>query len=169
MLAHLQQQLVPEQKEGKEAAAAAVNDAVNEEVEDITSSMTTISPYQGGMPLLYSRVGAGQRGAGFFSSLRKFLVPIGKALLPSAIGAAGDLIGGKSLGEIVKSRGPGAGRRVLGAAATTLAKQFAGGDDIGGGDEEAAATPSPPKKYKKAHAPPKKSVVKRKKKSSGFW
>lgn len=114
----------------------------------------SITPYQGGVPLLYTRVGAGQRGAGFFSSLKRYLLPIGRALVPSAVGAVGDLMSGKSIGEIARTRGVTAGKRALGAAAHTLGTQFVNTGGFGGvkeeqEEQEAQHQQPPPKKYKK--------------------
>ena len=125
-----------------------------------------ITPYQGGIPNLYTRSGrAGQRGGGFFSSLKRFLIPIGKAILPSLAGGAGDLLSGRGVKETLKKRGLDAGKSALGAVLQT-----AGGG--GGGEEEAATTPS--KKYKRAPAPRKGSVSsqqqqKKKRKGTSAW
>ena len=98
-----------------------------------------INSFQGGIPYLYTRSGHGQRGSGFFSSLKRFLIPIGKAVLPSVVGGVSDLVSGKSFGETAKKRGLAAGKDALGAAARVL------------GQAGAPASPPPPpsKKYKK--------------------
>ena len=122
-----------------------------------------ITPYQGGIPNLYTRSGrAGQRGGGFFSSLKRFLIPIGKAILPSLAGGAGDLLSGRGVKETLKKRGLDAGKSALGAVLQTA----------GGGGEEAATPPS--KKYKRAPAPRKGSVSsqqqqKKKRKGTSTW
>ena len=122
-----------------------------------------ITPYQGGIPNLYTRSGrAGQRGGGFFSSLKRFLIPIGKAILPSLAGGAGDLLSGRGVKETLKKRGLDAGKSALGAVLQTAG---------GGGGEEEAATPS--KKYKRAPAPRKGSFssqqLKKKRKGTSTW
>ena len=120
-----------------------------------------ITPYQGGIPNLYTRSGrAGQHGGGFFSSLKRFLIPIGKAILPSLAGGAGDLLSGRGVKETLKKRGLDAGKSALGAVLQT-----AGGG--GGGGEEEATTATPSKKYKRAPAPRKGSVSSQKKKRKG--
>ena len=116
-----------------------------------------ITPYQGGIPNLYTRSGrAGQHGGGFFSSLKRFLIPIGKAILPSLAGGAGDLLSGRGVKETLKKRGLDAGKSALGAVLQTA----------GGGEEEAATT-TPSKKYKRAPAPRKGSVSSQQKKRKG--
>lgn len=77
--------------------------------------MSEIVTYQGGLTPIYTRAPLGQRGSGFFSSLQRFLVPIGKAILPSLFRGANDLLSGKSVGETLKSRGVEAGKNALGA------------------------------------------------------
>lgn len=81
---------------------------------------TTIDPYQGGMPLLYSRYGPRQTGSGFFSSLKRFLIPIAKSTLPHLAGAVGDLVSGKSVMDVAKSRGRAAGASLLHNAADMM-------------------------------------------------
>ena len=117
-----------------------------------------ISTYQGGIPYLYTRAGqAGQRGGGFFSSLKRFLIPIGKAILPSVVGGVGDLIEGKSVKDTVISRGKDAGKRALGAAINTF-------NEGGGG------TPSPPpKKYKRSNARGGKTVSSKQRRKPTSW
>lgn len=79
-----------------------------------------ISTYRGGLPLLHTRTPPGQRGSGFLSTLKRFLVPIGKAVLPSVFGGVSDLMEGRSLGETAKSRGLEVGKRALGAVMNTV-------------------------------------------------
>ena len=83
--------------------------------------MSNIATYQGGLMPLYTRgpIG-GQRGSGFFSSLKRFLIPIGKAVLPSLFRGASDLISGRPLAETAKSRGLEAGKRAIGALANSV-------------------------------------------------
>jgi len=80
----------------------------------------SITPYQGGMPSLRTRHGPRQRGSGFFSSLKRFLLPIAKTALPHVAGAVGDLIGGRSAMETFKSRGRAAGADIIGKAADVI-------------------------------------------------
>ena len=81
--------------------------------------MSEIATYRGGLTPIYTRSPLGQRGSGFLSSLKRFLIPIGKAVLPSVFRGAKDLLSGKALGETVKNRAVEAGKQALGAVTKT--------------------------------------------------
>jgi len=93
-----------------------------------------MNTYQGGIPYSTTRIGPYQRGSGFFSSMRRFLIPLAKTALPHVARAVGDVVSGKTIGDTLKSRGAEAGKDML----HTLSEAM------------------PPKKYKRK-APPKKS------------
>ena len=102
--------------------------------------------YRGGYPTLYSR--RRQRGGGFLSTLKRFLVPIAKTILPHAAGAFSDVVSGKDLKQTLKSRALAAGADVL-----------EGAGQVGSSMMRGAAAPSPP-------PPPPAKVYKRKAPSS---
>ena len=109
---------------------------------------------------MYGRPGRGQKGGGFFSSLKRFLIPIGKALLPSVLGGASDvLLDKKPLKETLKRRGLEAGKRALGATMNTAGEMLGGHNN--NNDDAAPPSPPPPKKYKRRSNAPKKQPVKR--------
>ena len=112
-----------------------------------------MNTYQGGIPYAYSMRSRGtQRGAGFFSSAKKFLLPIGKAILPQVFGGVADVLLKKQpMGEVLQKRGLKAGKRAFGAVVRTM-----GADD----EDEPAVVPA--KKYKRKVAPAKKPQKKKK-------
>jgi len=69
--------------------------------------------YQGGIPSLHTRQGLRQQGSGFFSGLKRFLMPIARKALPHVAGAVGDLFAGQKPMEILKSRGREMGADML--------------------------------------------------------
>jgi len=86
------------------------------------TDISGISPYQGGFPILHTRYrgGGSQRGAGFLSTIKRFLIPIAKTAMPHVFGAIGDVVQGKSALETLKSRGRAAGADVLHGVADHL-------------------------------------------------
>lgn len=126
----------------------------------MTSS--AITPYQGGLPVLHTRYGPRQTGSGFFSSLKRFLIPIAKTAFPHVAGAVGDLVSGKSAKEVLKSRGRSAGASLLRGV----------GDMIDNREDNSSSAPSVPKKAYKRKATVGKSSVspkKRNRKQSSTW
>lgn len=103
--------------------------------------------YTGGIPPLNSRR---QRGAGFLSTLKRFLVPIAKTVLPQVVGAVGDVLGGKSALDTLKSRGRAAGAGAMHSVADTLSPN----------------APPPKRKYKRNAASPQKRIRKKTKQTS---
>lgn len=105
--------------------------------------------YQGGLPPLYTRYAAhGQRGAGFLSSVKRFLIPIAKTVLPHVVGGVTDLVSGQDIKTTLKRRGLDAGKSVLKTAV----------DSITAPSTEASPTPMPKKAYKRKKTPRPKSV-----------
>lgn len=98
------------------------------------------TPYQGGMPALYTRYGSRQRGSGFLSAMKRYLIPLARTALPHVAGAVGDIVSGKGLINTLKSRGRGAGADILREAANVI------------GENPPSAGGSPPAKrvYKQA-------------------
>jgi len=72
--------------------------------------------FQGGYPVLHTR-SKQQRGSGFFSALKRFILPIARRLLPHAAGAVSDLASGKSISDTLKNRAASAGADVIETAA----------------------------------------------------
>ena len=91
-----------------------------------------MNTYQGGIPIASTRYAPYQRGAGFFSVMRRFLTPLAKTALPHVARAVGDVVSGQSIGNTFKKRGAAAGKDMLHTIAET----------VGG-------TPQPHKKYKR--------------------
>lgn len=114
-------------------------------------STSGISTYQGGIPFVYGRPGRGQRGGGFLSSLKRFLIPIGKAVLPSLIGGAADVIlEKKPLSDTLKKRGFEAGKKALGATMHTAGDMLKKKAGVSENDPPGSSSSSPPpKRYKK--------------------
>ena len=123
-----------------------------------------ITPYQGGLPYLYTR-GGRQRGGGFFSSLKRFLIPMGRAVLPSLVRGVGDVISGRPVVDTLKKRGLEAGKSALIGVMKGEAKRPAEGE------EEVEAPP--PKKYKRGAPRTRASVFSRRRKQhsqqTGDW
>ena len=113
-----------------------------------------ITPYQGGFPYLYTR-GGRQRGGGFFSSLKRFLIPMGRAVLPSLVRGVGDVISGRPVVETLKKRGLEAGKSALIGVMKREAQRPQEGEE-----EEGVAAP-PPKKYKRGSPRTRASVFTR--------
>ena len=113
-----------------------------------------ITPYQGGLPYLYTR-GGRQRGGGFFSSLKRFLIPMGRAVLPSLVRGVGDVISGRPVVETLKKRGLEAGKSALIGVMKREAQRPQEGEE-----EEGVAAP-PPKKYKRGSPRTRASVFTR--------
>lgn len=108
--------------------------------------------YTGGIPPLNSRR---QRGAGFLSTLKRFLVPIAKTVLPQVVGAVGDVLGGKSALDTLKSRGRAAGAGAMHSVADTLSP-----------NAPPPPPPPPKRKYKRNAASPQKRIRKKAKQTS---
>lgn len=116
--------------------------------------------YQGGYPVLHSTRKYGQRGSGFFSSLKKFVLPIAKKLLPHAAGAVSDLVSGRSVKDTLKSRAADAGADVVEAAANHGAQALR---NLSSSNKPTTSFVAAPKKYKrKAMQAPTQSLSKRK-------
>lgn len=111
--------------------------------------------YQGGIPSIYTRYSPRQRGGGFLSSLKRFLLPIAKTALPHLAGAVGDVVSGRDFKETLASRG-----RAAGAAAIREVGQQAA-DLI-----EPNVAPANKKYKRRATAPQKSFSAKRRKKSN---
>lgn len=61
-------------------------------------------PFQGGLPSYTTR--SRQRGSGFLSAAKRFLLPVAKRGLKELVGGVGDVISGnKSVGEAFAERG----------------------------------------------------------------
>lgn len=119
----------------------------------------SITPYQGGMPSLHTRFAPRQRGGGFFSSLKRFLLPLAKTAMPHVAGAVGDLISGRGAVDILKSRGRAAGADIMERAAGVIRDEST---------SPASPPPAPaPQKGIKRRATPKKVIVG--KKSRNQW
>ena len=122
-----------------------------------------IVSYQGGIPFLYTRAGArGQRGSGFFSTLKRFLIPIGKAVLPSVFSGVSDVLAGKSVRETLKRRGLEVGKKALGATVRQVVDTMSNGnkemEEVGRPDAE-SPTPPPAKKYKRTAHTGRRSIL----------
>lgn len=74
-----------------------------------------MNSFQGGFPVITRR----QRGSGFFSTLKRYLIPIGKAILPHAAGMVGDVLGGETIGTSLRKRGRSAAKDTLQSVAST--------------------------------------------------
>ena len=123
-----------------------------------------IVSYQGGIPFLYTRAGArGQRGSGFFSALKRFLIPIGKAVLPSVFSGVSDVLAGKSVGETLKRRGLEVGKKALGATVRQVVDTMSNGnkemEEAGRSAAAELSTPPPAKKYKKTAHTGRRSIL----------
>lgn len=117
--------------------------------------------YTGGIPALNTRR---QRGGGFFSALKRFLIPVARTALPHVVGAVGDVLSGQSVGDTLKSRGMSAGADVLHSVADTLLPHQA--------PTAGAATHAPkerPKKYKRKAPAQKTSLKRSNKKPKHTW
>jgi len=108
--------------------------------------------YQGGIPSLYTRQGVRQRGSGFLSGLKRFLVPLAKRALPHLAGAVGDLVGGKKPMDVLKLRG-----RQAGADLIETAGQQASGVLRKGIKRRTSDTSSQPVKQRRRGLIPKKA------------
>ena len=113
-----------------------------------------ITPYQGGLSYLYSR-GGRQRGGGFFSSLKRFLIPMGRAVLPSLVRCVGDVMSGRPVVDTLKKRGLEAGKSALIGVMKREAKRAAETEE----EEEMEA--SLPKMYKRGSPRTRASVFNR--------
>ena len=113
--------------------------------------MSGIYPYQGGIDQLHTRASPRQRGSGFLSGLKRFLIPLAKVALPHVAGAVADIVGGRGAVETLKSRGREAG-------ADLIEKAGRNASELIRNDSEPAAKPK-----KRRATPPTKSVSKRKK------
>lgn len=98
------------------------------------------SPYEGGLPVLTTR--SRQRGTGFLSAARRYLLPVARTALPHVFGAIKDVVSGE---KDVKSA-------LLGRA-----KDF-GGDVLSEVKERFFKSPR-----KRAAPPPQKVSAKKKK------
>ena len=54
-----------------------------------------------------------QRGSGFLSSLKRFVIPLAKRALPHVVGAISDIASGGGVGESLKKRAADAGSDAL--------------------------------------------------------
>ena len=135
--------------------------------------------YQGGLPSLSGRRrGGGQRGSGFFSTIKRFLFPIAKKLIPHAAGAVSDLASGKSFKDTLKSRAANAGADVIEAAASSGADAIrqlgsGGGGGAAGGAGSMTSSSSttkrqPEKKYKRPLTAPKRLNTAKRSRSSNW-
>ncbi len=103
--------------------------------------MTT--PFQGGLPVYTTRYR--QRGSGFFSSAKRFLMPLAKQGLHEVVGGIGDVISGKkSVKEALIDRAGNLASSGLDAAKELIAKR------------KRASTVDTPVPKKKRKAPPAK-------------
>ena len=114
-----------------------------------------IIPYQGGLPYLYTR-GGRQRGGGFFSSLKRFLIPMGRAVLPSLVRGVEDVMSGLPVVDTLKKRGLEAGKSALICVRKREAKRAQEEEE----EEEGVEAP-PPKKYKRGSPRTRASVFSR--------
>jgi len=66
--------------------------------------MESITPFQGGLPPIRTR--SRQHGTGFFSSLKRFIIPVAKTILPHLFGGVSDVVTGKATPlQALKRRG----------------------------------------------------------------
>ena len=66
--------------------------------------------YRGGLPVLHTRR---QRGSGFLSALKRYVLPIAKRALPHITGAISDIASGDSVKDTLKRRAADAGSDAL--------------------------------------------------------
>lgn len=100
-----------------------------------------INPFQGGLPAYRTRYN--QRGSGFLSALKRFVVPIARTVLPHVLGGVSDVVRGDSTPmQALKRRGADLVTNV--AAPHTSDSR------------------PPTKKYKRAVPPPQKKQKKKK-------
>ena len=102
---------------------------------------------------LYTR-GGRQRGGGFFSSLKRFLIPMGRAVLPSLVRGVGDVMSGRPVVDTLKKRGLEAGKSALIGVMKGEAKRAQE-------QEEGGVEAPPPKKYKRGSPRTRASVFSR--------
>ena len=93
-------------------------------LETISNLQNMYSVYLGGLPVLHKnnngQRGRGgskrfkqQRGKGFFSTLKRFLLPLAKRILPHAFGVAKDVAEGKPIASVLKSKAADVGAELL--------------------------------------------------------
>lgn len=100
--------------------------------------------YQGGIPSLYTRHGLRQqRGSGFLSGLKRFLLPLARRALPHVAGAVSDIVAGKEpVVDILKTRGRAAGADLIESAGRQASNALRQGIKR----SSAPANATPPKK-----------------------
>jgi len=108
-------------------------------------STDPIVPFQGGFP---AKSGRGRHsGTGFFSFLKRFVVPLAKKALPHIVGGISDVVKGDDPKDVLKRRGTSAAHQLI--------------DHVAGQPAASPATqstegPPPAKKAKKTKKPPPK-------------
>jgi len=111
-------------------------------------STDPIVPFQGGFP---AKSGRGRHtGTGFFSFLKRFVVPLAKKALPHIVGGISDVVKGDDPKDVLKRRGANAAHQLI--------------DHVAGQPSASPATEGPPS-AKKA----KKTPASKKKKKRGRW
>ena len=99
--------------------------------------------FQGGMPVLHRNR---QRGTGFFSTLKRILLPVAKRFLPHVAGTIADIASGGDVGTAIKKRVAKVGTEILGDIV----------DKVGDYGRSTNSEP-PPKRRRKQPTPTRKN------------
>lgn len=115
--------------------------------------------YQAGMPSIYSG-GARQRGSGFLSALKRFVLPLAKRVIPHVAGVVSDIAQGGDIKDTLKKRGMEAGADVLETAAGQGAQAIR---NLSTNNTSSNSNRKRTKKMKSARGPPSKKYKSKKK------